>query len=285
MDLKTYETLVKSESASRRYLLGFCWKNHQRFCPRCASRGLYRLKDDRRRCKRCGYTFHDFSRRWLNECGLSPSQWLRLVKLFELEVGPTQASEQLGAAYNTVYKGMCIIRRAILAHAHDAGDYYGNSARLLPDFCGGTAATGTPPPGSIPVFGLTGHNGDTRVCLIHDLYAETVPALDLPVSSLGQVVYTDRYQQWETMVFCGKSRVPAGDCAGGCVHVDGSRGFWSYCKARLHRMSGVSAFKFPLYLKELEFRYAHRGEDVFPRVASYLCDFLPDLEESEKRLS
>jgi len=284
MDLKTYETLVKSENSARRYLLGFCWKNHQRFCPRCGSRGLYRLSDDRRRCKRCGYTFHDFSRRWLNQCGLSPDQWLRLIKLFELEVGPTQASEQLGAAYNTVYKAMCLIRRAILAHAHDAHHYYGDEACLPPDYCGEAATTGAPPPGSIPVFGLTGHNGETSVSLIPGMWAETVHALGLPMASLGQVVYTDRYQEWDTLIFCGKCRVPGPGGPEGPVHVDGSRGFWSYCKARLHRMSGVSAYKFPLYLKELEFRYRHRGEDQFPLIAGYLCAFGPNCEESEKRL-
>ena len=35
MDLNTYEKLIRTESSARSYLLGYCWKNHQRFCPRC----------------------------------------------------------------------------------------------------------------------------------------------------------------------------------------------------------------------------------------------------------
>lgn len=278
MELKTYESLVKSENSARRYLLGFCWQNHQRFCPRCRNRKLSRLRDDRRRCSRCGYTFHDFSGRWLNECGLNAGQWLRLIKMFELEVGPTQASEQLGMAYNTIYKAMCLMRRAILAHAHDAELYLGASACLPPDFCSNASSAGASRPGRIPVFGLLGQNGNTTVSLIPGMRAETVCNLGLATANLGQVVYSDRYQQWETLIFCGKSYVVTNLACEGSVHVDGSRGFWSYCKTRLYRMSGVSALKFPLYLKELEFRYRNRGQDLFPLVVGYLSDFMPKLD-------
>lgn len=71
MDLEAYEKLVFTETPARRYLLGVCWKNHQRFCPRCRCRKVYRLADGRRRCARCRYTFHDFSGRWINRGALS----------------------------------------------------------------------------------------------------------------------------------------------------------------------------------------------------------------------
>ncbi|MCH7711031.1 MAG: transposase [Proteobacteria bacterium] len=59
--MEAYEKLEFTETSARRYLLGFCWKNHQRFCPRCRCRKVYRLADERRRCARCRYTFHDIS--------------------------------------------------------------------------------------------------------------------------------------------------------------------------------------------------------------------------------
>ena len=52
MDLTTYERLIKTENAARKYLLGFCFENHQRYCPRCKGKKLYRLADDRRRVYR-----------------------------------------------------------------------------------------------------------------------------------------------------------------------------------------------------------------------------------------
>ena len=92
MDLTAYERLVKTENAARKYLLGFCFENHQRFCPRCKGKKLYRLADDRRRCSSCRYTFHDFSGRWINQGNLTAGQWLRLIKLFELGLCPEDRS-------------------------------------------------------------------------------------------------------------------------------------------------------------------------------------------------
>ena len=117
MDLTSYERLVKTENAARKYLLGFCFENHQRFCPRCKGKKLYRLADDRRRCSSCRYTFHDFSGRWSNQGNLAAGQWLRLIKLFELELSIRKIAQQLRLSYNAAYKAVHTIRAAILAHS------------------------------------------------------------------------------------------------------------------------------------------------------------------------
>lgn len=145
MDISTYEQLIKSESTARKYLLGYCWKNHQprrwrghqRFCPHCRGRKLYKLGDGRRRCARCRYTFHDFTRRWINTGGLTPGQWLRIIKLFELELSTRKIATQLGLAYNTAYKAVHTIRRAILAHSQDFQSLLGGEVELDESYFGG----------------------------------------------------------------------------------------------------------------------------------------------------
>jgi transposase len=52
-------------------------------------------------------------------------------------------------------------------------------------------------------------------------------------------------------------------------------GFWSWAKERLIKHHGVSKIHFPLYLKDLEFRYNHRTIDILDLVANYLCDLVP----------
>lgn len=49
----------------------------------------------------------------------------------------------------------------------------------------------------------------------------------------------------------------------GKVYINGIKGFWSFAKERLVKHHGVSKEKFPLYLKELEFRYNIRERDIF----------------------
>jgi transposase len=61
MDLKSFESHVRAENTARRYFVNLCWKNYRRFCIRCNNYQIYRIVGKRFRCKRCGYTFHDFT--------------------------------------------------------------------------------------------------------------------------------------------------------------------------------------------------------------------------------
>jgi transposase-like protein len=46
-------------------------------------------------------------------------------------------------------------------------------------------------------------------------------------------------------------------------HINGIEGFWSYAKTWLYHYRGVPKQYFHLYLKEVEFRFNHRQENVF----------------------
>lgn len=64
----------------------------------------------------------------------------------------------------------------------------------------------------------------------------------------------------------------------GKVYINGLEGFWSFAKERLIKHHGVSRKFFPLYLKELEFRYNYRQQNLFNKICQFLCDFVLDVE-------
>lgn len=280
MDLAAYETLIRSEAAAKRYLLQFCWKNHQRFCPRCRTRRVYKLKSGRRRCSRCGYTFHDFSRRYINTGGLSCQQWLRLVKLFELDVSVSKAADQLGVSYNTTFKAVNAIRRAILSNALDG-------RQMLETIMDQESSRGEAEwsLAQTPVFGILERGGWVFVDYLPDLRADNVlhfkMNFQLKTSSFGSVVYTDKYKHYDALVYSGSQRLQPDfirhEDRG--LTIDSLRGFWQYAKLRLKSYKGITPYRFPLYMKELEFRYNHRQDDVFELIIRFLCAFVPDREE------
>jgi len=122
MDLKAFELIVNTENRARRYLRKFCWKNGHVFCSRCRSYKVYRIRNKKFRCKNCGYTFHDFSGRWLNKVKISSRTWLWILKLFELEVSARKISQQVGISYPTALKAVTAIRKSIVAHTPEADD-------------------------------------------------------------------------------------------------------------------------------------------------------------------
>ena len=280
MDLTTYERLVKTENAARKYLLGFCFENHQRFCPRCKEKKLYRLADDRRRCSSCRYTFHDFSGRWINQGNLTAGQWLRLIKLFELELSIRKIAQQLRLSYNAAYKAVHTIRAAILAHSTDGDASLSGEVEVDESYFGGKrkGKRGRGAAGKVPVFGILEREGRVFVEVLPTTRAKDVLALTVKKVRRGSIVYTDRYRSYDALMFCGYRhlRVDHGKYfSRGRVYINGLEGFWSYAKERIMKYHGVSPQRFPYYLKELEFRYNHRKEDLFPLITKYLCNLVP----------
>jgi transposase len=51
--------------------------------------------------------------------------------------------------------------------------------------------------------------------------------------------------------------------AEGGVHINGIESFWSFSKRRLAKFNGVPPASFPLFLKECEFRFNHRQDDLY----------------------
>jgi len=280
MDLNAYYVLISSEGIARKYLLGKCFKNHQRFCPRCKCRKLYKLADERYRCSRCEYTFHDFSGRWINQGRLTCVQWLSLIKLFELEVSVRKMSQQMGLSYRAVYRAVSTIRFSILSHARDAEGLLDGEIELDESYFGGKrkGKRGRGAAGKVPVFGILERNGIVQVSVVPDVSAETLLGLTIKKVRRGSVVYTDKFKSYDSLMFCGYRHLSVDHqkrFSSGKVYINGLEGFWSWAKERFIKHHGVSKEQFPLYLKELEFRYNNRHSDIFDKVANYLCELLP----------
>jgi len=282
MELNAYHKLVKSENSAYKYLSKKCRKNGHRFCPRCNQRKLYKLKDNRRRCSRCKYTFHDFSGRWINHGRFTCSQWLSLIKLFELEQSVRKIAEQMSLSYNTAYNGIQTIRYSILVHAQDAAEILSGEIELDESYFGGRRKgnRGRGAAGKVPVFGILERQGKVMVTVVPDVSADTLIGLTVKTVRRGSIVYTDKFRSYNSLMFCGYRHLKVDHnkrFSSGKVYINGLEGFWSWAKERIIKHHGVSKEKFPLYLKELEFRYNNRHTDIFENVADYLCELVPKL--------
>jgi transposase len=285
MELSHYETIVKSEDKAFRYLSKKCRENGHRFCPKCTCRVLWKLGSGRRRCSRCRYTFTDFSGRWLNQSRLSCQNWLRVLKLFELEVSANKIASPLAVPYNTVHRAVMLIRHAILCAATDAETLLGGEIELDESYFGGKrkGKRGRGAAGKVPVFGILERQGIVRVEVVPNVRAETLLGLTVKTVRRGSIVYTDRYQAYDSLMFCGYRHLSINHqkrFATGKVYINGLEGFWSWAKERLIKHHGISPTWFPFYLKELEFRYNHRHDDIFELSANTVCSLIPNIKKS-----
>ncbi len=282
MDLKSFETLIKSENSARLFLAKLCWKSGRRFCPRCRAHKIYRIIGKRFRCKKCGYTFHDFTGRWINRLRISYKTWIWLIKLFELELSARKIAQQTKLSYPTVLKGVNLIRAAITANSLAASEFLSGEVEMDESYFGGRRKgnRGRGAAGKVPVFGILERNGIVRVEVIKDVTAQTLLNFTVKTVRRGSIVYTDKFRSYDSLMFCGYRHIKIDHkkhFASGKVYINGVEGFWSYAKERLIKFHGISKEKFPLYLKEMEFRYNNRDKNIFNLMAQNLCNFVPEL--------
>ncbi|WP_173082525.1 transposase [Fundidesulfovibrio magnetotacticus] len=260
---------VHEEEAARERLAALCREMGVDCCPRCRSERVYRLRSGRLRCGGCGYTFHELTGRFMGTGGLSRVQWLRLIDLFAAETPVKDAAVALGVAYNTVYKAVDALRQAILAQAIDARQIMNALA---------TRGGGVWP----PVFGVMVRENWVFVDLVHGVEAADLTLFKLhfrlKTSRVGSAVYTGPMRGYLGLVCCGGPEwlTPALKARDLGLPLDEGGGFWDFFKNRLLRFQGVSAEKFPYYLKELEYRWNHRGTPMPPQLLRVALAFRPD---------
>jgi transposase len=122
--------------------------------------------------------------------------------------------------------------------------------------------------GKAVVFGLLERDGRVYTKVVDSVSKEVLMDVIRRKSRKGSVYYTDSFKSYnslkrygkhytvrhtKTFVRKGKKRL---------VHINGIEGFWSFAKHNLYNYRGVSKSNFPLYLKEMEYRYNHRKENL-----------------------
>lgn len=267
-----------TEAESRRLMQDLCAEDSSSFCPRCRSTELYRLGSGRNRCKRCHYTFSQFCGRWLSQSRLTCSEWIRVVSLFAAERPVEGIARTLGRAYATAFHAVTVLRAGILAHNSSAGALLYDNRRLLQDICRHRGRKVVRMAGHAPVFGIRQEGDTAYVPVLPDVSPELVLRLAVKKVRRGRIVYTGQAALYDTLVFSVSDEFIAGRPVHFCrspVYIDGAGGFWAYAAPRLAAHHGISSEHFPLYLKELEFRYNHRREALEPLLLKYLCDRMP----------
>lgn len=283
-----FERLTSSEEEARKFLIHKCFGNRKLFCPRCREHKLYTLNGNRYRCSSCKYTFQDFSGRWINNGGLGCREWIRLIQMFAEDNTAHAISQDLGLSYNATYKAITALRFAILSQAIDAQQLLSPETGLHAHLKG-KKLTGVPAKSTydtIPVFGIMEKNGWVFIDLMQNITAESVFHFNhnfhLKLIRHGSIIHTDRYQKYDALILCGDDSLPMDYIrkhAGVTPHIEISGGeFWTFARERFKRYKGISPHRFPLYLKELEFRFNNRNKDLFDLLVTYICKIVPDAD-------
>lgn len=121
--------------------------------------------------------------------------------------------------------------------------------------------------GKIPVIGLLKRNGTVYARPIKNCTrAQLMPVIKGKVLE-GSTIHTDGWTSYDGLILNGykHKRVfhSKDEFVRGKSHVNGIESFWSYTKRRLNKFNGIKKEYFLLHLKESEYRWNHRKQDLY----------------------
>lgn len=235
-------------------------------CKNCGSKNLYMFKEQRVRCKDCQ------ERYYLKQ--ISVDLWT--LYYFSIESTANKTSKELKLNYRTVLTRFNSYRRRIF-------QYQENNFRLLSgeiecdeSYFGGRRKylRGRSKANKIIVLGLLERKGKIYTTIVENVKASSLLDEIKMKSDKSSVFYTDKFKSYKSLQFFRKHiQIDHQErYVEGKNHINGIEGFWSYAKERLLKYHGVSKYNFILYLKELEFRFNNRKENVFQLLNKIIFD-------------
>jgi transposase-like protein len=201
---------------------------------------------------------------------ISEKKFREIVKLFSLDLEAEQTAEIVGFSRNTINKYYKAFRKRIVQICEQSSPLSGE-IEMDESYFGARRIKGRRGRGAYGktiVFGLLKREGKVYTEIVPDVKAATLQAVIRGKVDIDSIVHTDGWRGYDGLVDIGYDkhfRVHHGknEFVRGKSHINGIESFWSYAKIRLVKFRGISKEHFNLHLKECEFRFNHRGEDIY----------------------
>ena len=203
----------------------------------------------------------------MNNRPLSRYKQRRLLFCFALELTATQAAKVASVNRNTAnlyYRGF---RLAVFLHQQREFEKMVGEIEMDESYFGGVrkGLKGRSTKQKVPVFGLLKRQDKVFTQVVPNVKAITLRRIIKERVDHASILFTDSYKSYDGLVTDGyehhRINHSKGELVKGRSHINGIESFWSYAKNKLSRYYGIRRQDFPLYLKELEWRFNLRGED------------------------
>src|SRR5690606_16863069 len=122
--------------------------------------------------------------------------------------------------------------------------------------------------GKTIVFGIFKRNGCVYTEIVPDCRKKTLQKAIRGRVALQSIIHSEGWRGYDGLVDVGHAkhlRVEQGDneFANERSHINGIESFWAYAKHRLAQFKGIPQHTFDLHLKETEFRFNHRRDNLY----------------------
>ena len=201
---------------------------------------------------------------------ISERKFRELVRLFSVDLNASQIANLTGLSRNTVNRYLRAIRVRLAEFCNSRSPFRGE-VEVDESFFGARRVKGRRGRGAYGktiVFGIFKRNGSVYTEVVPNCSKTTLQKVIQGKVSLDSVIYSDGWRGYNGLVDVGYGkhlRVDHGsdEFARDKAHINGIEGFWGYAKTRLVKYRGMHPHSFSLHLKECEFRFNYRDQDIY----------------------
>jgi len=201
----------------------------------------------------------------------------KIVECFCLDITASRTAALLGYNRHTIERYFNIFREHILEHQHKEQKPFAGEVELDESYFGARRVRGKRgrgAAGKTPVFGVLKRGESIFITVVRNCSREELLPIIQGHILENSTVYTDGWKAYDGLIINGYDHYRVfhslDEFARGKCHVNGIESFWSFAKRRLAKFNGIASSKFVLYLKECEFRFNHKEENLF----DILCNIL-----------
>lgn len=201
---------------------------------------------------------------------ISEPQFRQILRLFALDLTASDTAGLTGISVRSINTPFLKLRRRLAVESERQTPFDG-VVELDESYFGAKrirGKRGRGAGGKTIVSGVLERGGKVYTEIVPDASEATLQKVIRGHISVESVINTDGRRGYHGLVdmgFAKHFRVRHGqnEFARGAQHINGIESFWSYAKQRLIQFHGVARHTFYLHLKETEFRFNHRHDDLY----------------------
>ena len=206
---------------------------------------------------------------------ISEAKFREIIKLFSADLTASQIAFLTKTNRNTINKILKNMRLRIAEVCEQENPFEKGEIKMDESYFGARRVRGKKGRGAYGktiVFGLKKRKGNVYTQVIRNCSKTEILSLIRSKISKKTTVFTDGFKTYDSLVDLGYKkhyRVHHGknefSKKKGRIknHINGIENFWGIAKVRLYKFRGMDKKTFYLHLKECEFRFNHRQENLY----------------------
>ena len=214
--------------------------------------------------------------KYFNRSHISEKKFREIIKYWAEDLDAKTNSNLTKISYNTLKIIYQKLRQKILLWQEKEGQMSG-VCEVDESYFGASRVKGKKGRGAgnkTIVFGILERAGRVYTQIIPDADKHEIQNIIRKKISPETLINSDYWVAYHGSVDLGYGhfRVKHGDneFANGKAHINGLESFWSYAKRRLAKFNGIQKTHYIYHLKETEFRFNHRKDNLYKLMLKYL---------------